>query len=91
MKKEHSMLNAAVKAIAWTDDGQRLSAAGEGKEVFAKAVLADSGTKIGDLFGPSKAINSIDIKQKPYRLIMSGENFEIYVFDGVPFKHAKTL
>jgi len=91
VKKEHTMLAGAVNTIAWTDDGQRLSAAGEGKDMFAKAVLADSGTKIGDLYGPTKTVTSVDIKPKPYRLVMSGENQEVYVFDGAPFKHAKTL
>ncbi len=62
IKKEHSMLSGAVMAIAWTDDGSRIAAAGEGKDAFAKAVLADSGTKIGDLFGPNKNINTLDIK-----------------------------
>ena len=85
------MLPAPVLSIAWTDDGQRIVAAGEGKDVFAKAVLAESGTKVGDLFGPTKAINSIDIKSKPYRLIMAGEGFEINAFDGVPFKPFKTI
>jgi WD40 repeat protein len=91
VKKEHSILSGSVQTVAWTDDGQRLAAAGEGKDLFAKAILADSGSKIGDLFGPTKTVTTMDIKQKPYRLIMSGENYEIYVFDGVPFKHAKTL
>ena len=59
--------------------------------MFAKAVLAESGSKVGELYGPTKNVISIDIKQKPYRLIMSGESFEVYVFDGVPFKIAKTL
>lgn len=74
VKKEHSMLGGPVNTIAWTDDGQRIAAGGEGKDMLAKAVLADSGTKIGDLFGPSKTVTSMDIKQKPYRLVLSGEN-----------------
>jgi WD40 repeat protein len=59
--------------------------------MLVKAVLADSGTKIGDVFGPTKTVLSMDIKPKPYRLIISGEDQEVYVFDGVPFKHAKTI
>ena len=42
--------------------------------MLAKAVLAESGTKVGDLFGPSKTVLSIDVKQKPYRLVLCGEN-----------------
>ena len=91
VKKEHSMLAGPVYAIAWTDDGQRITAGGEGKDMLAKAVLAESGTKVGDLYGPSKTVTSMDLKAKPYRLVLSGENQEVYVFDGVPFKHAKTI
>lgn len=91
VKKEHTMLAGPVHTIAWTDDGVRISAAGEGKDMLAKAVLAESGTKIGDLFGPTKTVMSMDIRPKPYRLVMCGENQEVYVFDGAPFKHAKTL
>jgi|LauGreDrversion4_2_1035121.scaffolds.fasta_scaffold175369_2 WD40 repeat protein len=91
VKKEHQMLAGPVHALTWTEDGQRLAAGGEGKDMLAKAVLADSGTKIGDLFGPSKTVLSVDLKPKPYRLVLSGENNEVYVFDGVPFKHAKTI
>ena len=85
------MLGGACNTISWTDDGLRLSAGGEGKEMFAKAVIADSGSKLGDLFGPTKTVNPMDLKPKPYRLALSGENYEIYVFDGVPFKHTKTI
>jgi WD40 repeat protein len=91
VKKEHSMLAGSVQSIAWTDDGQRICAGGEGKDMFVKAVLADSGSKVGDVFGPSKSVLTLDVKPKPYRLVVGGENFETYVFDGVPFKHAKTL
>jgi WD40 repeat protein len=43
--KEHNMLTGNVNAIAWTDDSQRIAAAGEGKDMLAKVVLAGSGTK----------------------------------------------
>jgi WD40 repeat protein len=91
LEKEHSMIAGPVFALGFTDDGQRLAAGGEGKDMLAKAVLASSGTKIGDIFGPSKPVTTLDIKPKPYRLVLGGENQEVYVFDGVPFKHAKTL
>ncbi len=91
VKKEHAMLSGAVNSICWTDDGARISAAGEGKDMFAKAVLADSGSKIGDLFGPSKTVIAMDIRPKPYRLILGGEGSEMYAYDGVPFKHIKTI
>jgi hypothetical protein len=42
--------------------------------LFAKAIVFDSGSKVGDLNGPTKGILAVDIKPKPYRLIMGGEN-----------------
>lgn len=91
VKKEHNMLAGAVHSIAFTDDGQRLIAAGEGKDMFAKAVLTDSGTKIGDIYGPTKTVTTIDVKPKPYRLVLGGENQELHIFDGAPFKSVKTV
>lgn len=85
------MLTGAVIAIAWTDDGQRITAAGEGKDMFAKAILADSGSKIGDLFGPSKTVITMDMRPKPYRLVLGGEGNDMYAFDGAPFKHVKSI
>lgn len=62
--KEHTMLAGPVHTIAWTEDGVKISAAGEGKDSLAKAVLASSGTKVGDLFGPSKTVMSMEIRGK---------------------------
>ncbi len=45
VKKEHSILAASVNTIAWSEDGTKLTAAGDGKDMFAKAVIAESGTK----------------------------------------------
>ena len=91
VKKEHNMIPGAVQTISWTDDSVRIFAAGEGKDSFAKAVIAESGSKLGDIFGPTRPVISSDLKQKPYRLVMGGEDYQIYVFDGVPFKHVKTI
>lgn len=94
VKKEHQMLAAPVASIAWSEDGRHISAGGDGKDQFAKAILAESGTKQGDIFGPSKRVITIDLKQtgpKTQKLLVGGEGNEICVFDGVPFKFTKTL
>mmetsp|Transcript_3605 Transcript_3605/g.2655 ORF Transcript_3605/g.2655 Transcript_3605/m.2655 type:complete len:214 (-) Transcript_3605:903-1544(-) len=85
------LLSGAVLAHAWTDDSQRICGAGEGKDFFAKAVAFDTGSKVGDLLGPSKSVLCAAMKQKPYRLVLGSENQGLYVFDGVPFKAAKSL
>lgn len=66
------MINGAIQSIAWTDDSQRLTAGGDGKDNFAKAIAFDTGSKVGDLNGPSKGVLTIDIKPKPFRMIISG-------------------
>jgi len=94
VKKEHQMLAAPVSSIAWSEDGKHISAGGDGKDQFAKAILTETGTKQGDIIGPTKRVISIDLKQtgpKSMKLLVGGENNEITVFDGAPFKFNKTL
>jgi WD40 repeat protein len=76
---------------AWTDDSARIAGVGEGKDIFAKAVVATTGSKAGDLNGPTKELLSVAIRPKPYRLVMGGANHDIFAYDGVPFKYTKTL
>lgn len=45
VKKEHSMLSQEVNAIAFTDDGSKMIAVGQGKDMYAKAVITESGSK----------------------------------------------
>lgn len=91
LEKEHSMVAGPVYGLCFTDDGQRFAAGGQGSGMLAKAVLTSSGTKQGDINGPTATVTTIDIKPKPYRMAMGGEEHEINVFDGAPFKHVKTL
>jgi hypothetical protein len=56
------MLAAPVSSIAWSEDGKHIAAGGDGKDQFAKAILTESGTKQGDIFGPTKRVISIDMK-----------------------------
>jgi WD repeat-containing protein 1 (actin-interacting protein 1) len=83
------MVAGRANAIAFSEDGKGLITGGEGKDAYAKAVITESGTKQGDLFGPTNTVNSIDVKGK--RLIIGGENQEVFVFDGVPYKFTKTI
>ena len=47
----------------------------------------DTGTSVGTLSGPAKPCNNIDIKQnRPYRLIISSEDYSSYFYEGPPFK-----
>ena len=39
------MLAAPVASIAWSEEAKYIAGGGDGKDVFAKAVLTESGTK----------------------------------------------
>lgn len=90
VKKEHIMLMGEVQAISFSEDGKQLVAVGQGKDFMAKCVMTESGTKQGDMFGPTKTLISVDIS-KSKRIAMSGENYDLYVFDGFPAKQFKTV
>lgn len=47
LKAEHQPLSGAIDDIAWSDDGQRIVACGDGKGTFAKAFLWDTGNTVG--------------------------------------------
>lgn len=52
----------SVLSQAWTDDSNRIVGVGEGKDLFAKAIVYDTGSKVGDLNGPTKGLLTVDIK-----------------------------
>lgn len=87
LKYEYQPISGAIKDIAWTEDSKRIAVCGEGREKYGAAFLWDSGSSCGDLTGPAKPCNSIDIKQnRPYRLILASEDYTSYFCEGPPFK-----
>lgn len=87
LKYEYQPISGAIKDISWTEDSKRIAVCGEGREKYAAAFLWDTGSSVGDLKGPAKTVNSIDIKQnRPYRLAMASEDYSSYFFEGPPFK-----
>jgi len=87
LKYEYQPISGAIKDIVWTEDSKRIAVCGEGRSKYGAAFLWDSGSSCGDLSGPSKSCNSIDIKQnRPYRLILASEDYTSYFCEGPPFK-----
>lgn len=87
LKYEYQSMSGSIKDIAWTEDSKRIAVCGEGREKFASAFLWDSGSSVGDLTGPGKSCNNVDIKQsRPYRLILASEDFSTCFYEGPPFK-----
>lgn len=85
------MLQHPVLDIAWTEDSQRIIAVGNGQGVYSKGLNADTGSKVGDQLPATKALYSVDIKKKPFKVVAGGENYHIFEQTGVPFKNGKTI
>lgn len=80
-------VNKAIYDIAWSSDGQRLVAVGEGLETFGKAFIWNTGNSIGDILGHSKTVLSADFRPvRPFRLVSGGEDQLINFYEGPPFK-----
>lgn len=79
--------SGSVYDIAWTSDNQRVAIVGDGKEVFAKVFLIESGSKVGDLNMIGKKVLSVDIRrERPFRLATAGEEFSTNWYEGPPYK-----
>jgi hypothetical protein len=61
-KSYENQLGGAIKDIAWTNDNQRLVVVGEGKTYYAKALLLDTGSSLGDITGLSKIALTCDLR-----------------------------
>lgn len=76
----------------WTEDSKRIVAVGEGREFFGKAFMFDSGASVGEISGCSKNQLTCSIRQqRPYRLVLGGEDCDVNHFTGVPFKWEKRV
>jgi WD40 repeat protein len=81
-----------VLDIAWSPDGQRIIAAGDGNESKAKAFAWDSGNNFGAIDTHSKAILSCAYKPtRPFNAITGSEDFTANFYEGPPFKWSKSL
>lgn len=53
--------------------------------------LWDSGSTVGEVYGHSKVINSVDIRQKrPYRMVTGSDDKCVCYSEGPPFKFKST-
>ena len=85
------MLNGAVSDLSWTDDHQKIVAVGAGGK-RAAAVNIEMNNQAGELIGHNATLLCCDVKNpKPYKLIVSGEDKEIQIYKGIPFKLEKSI
>mmetsp|Transcript_35108 Transcript_35108/g.79170 ORF Transcript_35108/g.79170 Transcript_35108/m.79170 type:complete len:639 (+) Transcript_35108:61-1977(+) len=90
-KNEYRLWSGMVKDIGWSGDSGRLVAAGDGKEVRACALIWDTGSKTGEVGGHAKQVNSISFRsQRPFRVITGGEDMQVAMHEGPPFKFSKS-
>ena len=69
-----------------SDDNSKLVVAGEGAQEKTKSMLIDTGTRCGNMTGPTKPALSCDITtKKPMKVLVAGEDHGHYVFKGPPF------
>lgn len=86
-----AVFNGAIKDLAWSEDSQRLVAVGQGLQSYGKVIMADSGNNIGEIAGHSKTLLSCDFRPiRPFRIVTAGEDFLLNVFNGPPFRLAKS-
>lgn len=90
-KAEYKLWDGEVKDVSFSGDSTRIVASGDGKEVRAVALLADTGSKTGEVAFHSKQINSISFRsQRPFRIVTGGEDMAVVFHQGPPFKLHKT-
>ena len=86
-----NLIAGAVNDLSWTDDHQKIVAVGAGG-TRAAAVNIEMKTTAGDLVGHNATLLCCSVKNpKPYKLIVSGEDKEIQIYKGLPFKLEKSI
>ena len=80
-------VNRKIVDLAWSEDGQRICAVGEGAEAFGKVFTADTGNNVGEITGHSKRILSCHFKStRPFKIVTASEDNSIVFHQGPPFK-----
>mmetsp|Transcript_22944 Transcript_22944/g.39326 ORF Transcript_22944/g.39326 Transcript_22944/m.39326 type:complete len:604 (+) Transcript_22944:111-1922(+) len=92
VKLEHRPVAGAILDLAWTSDGQKIVAVGDGKGSFGQVFNWDSGNQAGDIVGHSKKLTTCDFHPgpKPYKMATSGEDMKLNWYENLPlkFKHS---
>ena len=77
--------------MAWSDDNKKIVAVGAGNKRGA-AFNVDGGNKAGDITGHNGTLLSVAISpSKPSFCVMGGEDMEVQVHKGPPYKNEKSL
>ncbi|KAJ1628448.1 WD40-repeat-containing domain protein [Pavlovales sp. CCMP2436] len=92
LKLETLAFGGKVLDIAWSGDGQRLCAVGEGQQMFGKVFTWDSGNTVGAIENHSKRIITCAFKPtRPFRIATGSDDLCINWYEGPPFKYNTTM
>ncbi|KAK0532900.1 WD40 repeat-like protein [Tilletia horrida] len=92
LKAEVKVVAGRLNDLGWDGEGQRMIAAGSGREFFGRAFLIDTGSSAGEISGHSKPINAVALKpQRPFRAVTASDDNTLVFYHGVPFKYNRTL
>jgi WD40 repeat protein len=91
LKYEYQLLTSTVRGISWSLDSKRLAVCGGDSSGEAVVVAFDTGSRLGEISGHSKRINSISFRPRmPFRVVTGSEDFSICMHSGPPFKFVKS-
>lgn len=91
LKYEGNMLGGPIRDIEWSADSKRILVVGEGKK-SSHCFMWDSGTSCGNISGHNGAVNAVaHSPERPYRAVTAGEDYSLQFFNGVPYKHNRSL
>ncbi|PWN27379.1 WD40 repeat-like protein [Jaminaea rosea] len=92
LKAEYRPFAGAVRDLAWDGESKRLAVVGQGKERFGHFFFVDSGASCGEVSGHAKVVNSVALRaQRPFRAVAGGDDNNLVLYNGVPFKYASTI
>jgi WD40 repeat protein len=75
------------KAMDWTADNKKLCVVGAGKNKFGKVLTVETGVSVGELSAVTANLTTCSFRpEKPYKLMVGGEEFQVKAYDGPPYK-----
>lgn len=76
-----------ARVIDWTSDNKRICVSGSGKNKYGRVVSVDTGSDLGEISAVTANITAVAFRpEKPYKLVVGGEDFVIKFYDGPPYK-----
>ncbi|KAL1993423.1 hypothetical protein VTN49DRAFT_3372 [Thermomyces lanuginosus] len=86
-KGVYPITTGRINDIAWDGDSQRIIAVGDGNQRYGHCFTWDSGNSVGEIYGHTRPINAVSIRQqRPMRAAAAGDDNNVVFYHGPPFK-----